>query len=67
MFESVSTASDKNVNQAVEIKDTFNLDEIEKRYILRAINKNNGNITRAAKDLGITRTALYRRLEKHGL
>jgi len=50
-----------------EINDTFNLDEIEKRYILRAIKKNNGNITRAAKDLGITRTALYRRLEKHGL
>jgi len=59
--------SDKNVNQAVEIKDTFNLDEIEKRYILKAIKKNNGNITQAAKDLGITRTALYRRLEKHGL
>ncbi len=59
--------SDNNTGKAIEIKDTFNLDEIEKRYILRAINKNNGNITRAAKDLGITRTALYRRLEKHGL
>jgi len=47
--------------------ETLNLDEIEKRYILKAIQKNNGNITRAAHDLGITRTALYRRLEKHGL
>jgi len=47
--------------------DTLNLDEIEKRYILKAIHKNNGNITHAARDLGIIRTALYRRLEKYGL
>ncbi len=59
--------SDKILSRRNEIKDTFNLDEMEKRYILRAIKKNNGNITHAAKDLGITRTALYRRLEKHGL
>lgn len=59
--------ADHNVIRGNEIKDTFNLDEIEKRYILRAIKKNNGNITRTAEDLGITRTALYRRLEKHGL
>jgi DNA-binding NtrC family response regulator len=57
----------ENLKKPIDIQDTFNLDEIEKRYILRAINKNNGNITRAAKDLGITRTALYRRLDKHGL
>ncbi len=59
--------SDTSLKRGVEIKDTFNLDEVEKRYILKAIKKNNGNITHAAKDLGITRTALYRRLEKHGL
>ncbi len=58
---------DKITNRSNDIKDTFNLDEIEKRYILKAIKKNNGNITHAARDLGITRTALYRRLEKHGL
>ncbi len=38
---------------------------IEKQTILRVIEKNNGNITRAAKELGITRTALYRRLSKY--
>lgn len=58
---------DSTTNRDSEVKDTFNLDEIEKRYILKAIRKNNGNITRTAHDLGITRTALYRRLEKHGL
>ncbi len=47
--------------------DELKLSEMEKRYILKAISKNNGNITQAARDLGIARTALYRRLEKYGL
>jgi DNA-binding NtrC family response regulator len=46
---------------------TLNLQEIERRYILKAISKNRGNITKAAEDLGLARAALYRRLEKHGL
>ncbi|WP_317899368.1 sigma-54-dependent transcriptional regulator [Aurantibacillus circumpalustris] len=41
------------------------LSAVEKQTILRAIEKNNGNITKAAKELGITRTALYRRLSKY--
>ncbi|PBQ32334.1 sigma-54-dependent Fis family transcriptional regulator [Sphingobacteriaceae bacterium] len=41
------------------------LSAIEKQTILRVIEKNNGNITKAAKELGITRTALYRRLSKY--
>ncbi|MFA0961331.1 sigma-54-dependent transcriptional regulator [Roseivirga sp. BDSF3-8] len=47
--------------------DNFNLDEVEKNTILRAINKHSGNISKAAKELGLTRASLYRRLEKHGL
>jgi DNA-binding NtrC family response regulator len=43
------------------------LNEVEKSTILRVIERHNGNITKAAKELGITRTALYRRLEKHDL
>lgn len=41
------------------------LSTIEKNTILKVIEKNNGNITKAAKELGITRTALYRRLGKY--
>lgn len=41
------------------------LSDIEKRTILRVIDKNNGNISKAARELGITRTALYRRLSKY--
>lgn len=45
--------------------DSMRLDEVEKHTILKVIEKHNGNITRAAKELGITRTALYRRLSKY--
>ena len=44
-----------------------NLDELEKVAIEQVIQKHNGNISQAAKELGLTRGALYRRLEKHGL
>ncbi len=47
--------------------DDVNLDEVEKNTIQKVINKNNGNISKSAKELGITRTALYRRMHKHGL
>ena len=43
------------------------LSTIEKNTILRVIEKNNGNITKAAKELGLTRTALYRRLSKYDI
>lgn len=49
------------------IKNNLNLEENEKMLILKALEKNMGNITKAAKELGIQRNALYRRLEKHGL
>ncbi|WP_323757117.1 sigma-54 dependent transcriptional regulator [Roseivirga sp.] len=48
-------------------EDILDLSEMEKRLILKALDKNNGNVTRAAKDLGIDRLALYRRLQKYGL
>lgn len=41
--------------------------ELEKRAIAAALARHGGNITHAASDLGITRTSLYRRMEKHGL
>ena len=50
-----------------EASDNLNLDDVEKNVILKAINKHSGNISKAAKELGLTRASLYRRLEKHGL
>lgn len=46
---------------------THNLEVLERTAIEQAIQKNNGNISQAAKELGLTRGALYRRLEKYGL
>ena len=44
-----------------------NLGTMEKNTILKVIEKHSGNISKAAKELGITRTALYRRLNKYDL
>jgi two-component system, NtrC family, response regulator HydG len=54
------------LQEAAETRD-MNLGVVEKNTILRVIEKHNGNISKAAKELGITRTALYRRLSKYEL
>jgi two-component system response regulator HydG len=46
--------------------DTYNLDEIERRIIEKVMKQNQGNISQAALELGLTRTSLYRRIEKYG-
>jgi DNA-binding NtrC family response regulator len=57
-----------NNQQAEDINvENYNLESVEKSVIQKAINKHNGNISKAAKELGLTRASLYRRLEKHGL
>jgi len=48
-------------------KEILDLKENEKRLIVKALESHNGNITRAAKELGIDRLALYRRIEKYGI
>jgi DNA-binding NtrC family response regulator len=58
------------IETAVEPDDDggeLKLSTVEKSTILRVIEKHNGNISRAAKELGLTRTALYRRLSKYNI
>ena len=43
------------------------LDEMEHQFIRESLERNHGNVTKTAKELGLTRTALYRRLNKYGL
>lgn len=43
------------------------LDDLEAQTIRNAIELHNGNLSKAARALGISRTALYRRIEKYGL
>ncbi len=47
--------------------ETYNLEEIEKSIIEKVLKMNRGNISKAAGELGLTRTSLYRRMEKYGL
>jgi DNA-binding NtrC family response regulator len=47
--------------------ENYNLDQIERKIINKVLKQHQGNITKAAKDLGLTRTSLYRRMEKHEL
>jgi DNA-binding NtrC family response regulator len=54
--------------QTSEIEfESYNLDDIEKQVIEKVLKQYQGNISLAAKDLGLTRTSLYRRMEKYGL
>jgi DNA-binding NtrC family response regulator len=43
------------------------LEEVERELIRRALRRHEGNVSEAAKTLGLSRSALYRRLERHGL
>lgn len=52
---------------SVPADDDFNLDRVEKQTIHAALRKHQYNISHTAKALGLTRAALYRRMEKHGL
>jgi DNA-binding NtrC family response regulator len=45
----------------------MSLDDVERFLIKKALEKNDGNVTEAAKALGLSRSAMYRRLQKHGL
>lgn len=56
----------KSESAELDITD-YNLENVEKLVIQKAISKHAGNISKAAKALGLTRASLYRRLEKHGL
>jgi len=46
---------------------SFNLDDVEKEVIRKALKKYGGNISQAARELGLTRTSLYRRMQKYEL
>ena len=47
--------------------DTLTLDEAERVLVAKALDRHRGNVTRAARDLGLSRAALYRKVHRHGL
>jgi DNA-binding NtrC family response regulator len=46
---------------------SMTMEEMEKAMILRSVEHHRGNLTRVAESLGLSRAALYRRLEKFGI
>ena len=62
-FSPGKTPSDNN---GLEFED-LSLDKVERTVIERVLKKHAGNVSRAAGELGITRTSLYRRMEKYEL
>ena len=59
-----TSASDKDETFVIN---NYNLENVEKEVIMKVLREQNGNITQAAKELGLTRTSLYRRMEKYEL
>jgi len=47
--------------------EAMRLREVEGQLVRTAMQKAKGNVSRAARALGLSRSALYRRLERHGL
>ena len=52
---------------ALSVASGITLEQAERDLIRRVLAQHEGNISRVAKALGLSRAALYRRLEKHGL
>lgn len=67
---SVLEADDIEFSRMIEsVSDTvtLNLEALEQDAIMKAIGRSNGNLSQAASLLGISRFALYRKIEKYGL
>lgn len=63
---SASNSATGSASGSVNI-DSLNLQTLEREAIKRAISLSNGNLTQAAELLGITRFALYRKIDKLGV
>jgi DNA-binding NtrC family response regulator len=53
--------------EAGQLYESMTLDEAERHLIQRALSRCAGNVSEAARELGVSRSALYRRLQHHGL
>jgi len=66
IFSSIEQTLQQPLSQKT-LPEEHNLVELERATIANVVEKHSGNISKAAKELGITRTALYRRLSKYDL
>ena len=62
------TAPESNVQDTEEwVEENLSLSDLEKDAIIKALEKNNGNRSRAARELNISSRTLYRRIKEYGL
>lgn len=54
-------------DESAMVFDDYNLEEIEKTVIRKALDKHENNISKTADELGLTRASLYRRMDKYDL
>jgi len=67
-FGSGGAAGRATDKQSEELSlENYDLEKVEKILIRKVLQKHNGNISKAASELGLTRSSLYRRLEKYEL
>jgi two-component system, NtrC family, response regulator HydG len=57
----------KTSKQNIVLKDNYTMEEMENTAIINALEKHKGNLTQAAKTLGLGRSTLYRKMEKYGI
>lgn len=58
---------EKRTEDSESLYGSLNLEELERKAIRRALEQTNGSMQMAAELLGITRYALYRKIDKHGI
>jgi DNA-binding NtrC family response regulator len=62
-----SLAASRQTALATVAAEVATLDDVERGAVARALAQHEGNVSRAAQALGVTRASLYRRKEKYGL
>ncbi|MCA1594657.1 MAG: sigma 54-interacting transcriptional regulator, partial [Acidobacteria bacterium] len=60
-----ASAADEAIAQGLNLAEAMS--ELERRMISEALRRHNGNISRAARELGLTRRGLYLKLDRHDL
>jgi len=66
-LETVHTALRPPAQPAQEPQDVLPLEEVERKAILEAVRKYPGNVSRAARKLGLSRATMYRKLARYGI
>ena len=64
-FPATPTPVQQPIPRSVPSPDSSTFDEIEKRAFLEALNRANGKVPQAAKELGISRATFYRKIKKY--